>query len=301
MPGFDWGSIVAPLVKEAIGVAAFIIPEPGVPEVRLLKESEEAEVNTERLKLVRKLLDEVKQETPCPSCVNKVDEINREVRALEKKVVTQERVARLRENLRALLEDAQGDLSALTSEEEGSAAQRDTTLRNATGSSRKVGVATPIEKELGVMTRSGEQRGGRPVSGKTRPEQTDESYCLECVEGHTMRAQTELRHAIDRFRTAGEMTPGVEEKVRVAIREIAGIEEDVTSTKGADPKVSEALSKILDKSRWIVKGYGVGGKGLTIGRGSMEDLEALRAEVGAIQDTTYKIVGACPTCLKRLK
>jgi len=300
MPAIDWVGIAVPVIKELIGVATFLIPAPGVPEVKLLKESEEAEINMERIKLVRKLLDEVKQETPCPSCANRVVEIDKEVQILEKQVVTQERVLRLRENLKALLEDAQGDFPELTAEEQ-SVVPRDTTQHGALGSSVNVGVATPTKKELGVATPSGEHGGSRPETGKTRPEQTDESYCLECVEGHGMKAQTELRHAIDRFRTAGEMTPGVVEKVRVAIQEISGIDEDVKSTKGADPKVSEGLSRILNKARWIRKEYGVGGKGLTAGHGDMKDLEMLRSEVGEIQDAAYKIVGQCPTCLKRLR
>lgn len=310
MSAGPWVEIAIPVIKELIGVATFLIPAPGVPEIKLLKDSEETEVNSERIKLVRKLLNEVKEETPCPSCAKKVADIDKEVAALEKETITQEKVLRLREDLTSLLNTAKEDFPEWTSGGESvlqksmtqyDAVQRDTAEHDAVGSSGNVGVRTPTENELRVMIPSGEQRGGRPVTGKTHVGQSDEEYCLECVEGHTMKAHTEMRHAIDRFRTAGEMTEGVKEKVRVAIEEISGIDEDVKSTKGADPKVSEGLDKILDKARWIRKRYGLGGVGLTVGQGGMKDLEALRSDIDSVQESAYKLVGQCPTCLKRLK
>ena len=134
-----------------------------------------------------------------------------------------------------------------------------------------------------------------PESGKTFEEQSNEAYCLECVEGHTMLALTEMRHAIERYRSAGKMSKGVTEKVRVSIREIVGITEDVKNTDDASPEVKEGLDTILDEVRWIRKEYGISG-GLTRGIGSIEDLEALRARISAINLKAYELVEKCPTC-----
>jgi len=134
-----------------------------------------------------------------------------------------------------------------------------------------------------------------PASGKTFEEQSDESYCLECIEGHSMKSSTEIEHAIDRFRSAGKMTSGVTEKVRASIKALQGIPEDVKNTTDASPEVKEGLDEILNEVRWIRKEYGISG-GLTRGIGTMEDLEALRTRITAINLKAYELVEKCPTC-----
>jgi len=142
---------------------------------------------------------------------------------------------------------------------------------------------------------------GKPQSGRTFSGQSDEAYCLECIEGHTMMGQTEMRHAIDRYRSAGEMTEGVTEKVRVAIREIEGIIEDARNTRGADIKVQTGLNEILEETRWIRKEFGLSGRGLTNGEGSLQDLTELRDRIDAIQKKAYDLAKDCPTCAKYKK
>ena len=137
---------------------------------------------------------------------------------------------------------------------------------------------------------------GKPETGRTYAGQSNESYCLECIEGHTMLAQTEMRHALDRYRTAQQMTPGVTEKVRVAIAELQGIVEDARNIEGAAPEVKKGIREILDEVRWIRKGYGLSGKGLTIGYGTAEDLNELKSRIGNMQEKAYDLVSECPTC-----
>jgi len=136
----------------------------------------------------------------------------------------------------------------------------------------------------------------KPEDGRSFTNQTDESYCVECIEGHTMTALTEMRHAIDRYRTAGKMTEGVSEKVRVAIAELMGIEEDARNTSGAAPAVKAGINNILNEIRWIRKEYGVSGIGLTIGHGEEQDLLSLRDKIQTIQNEAYTLVQVCPTC-----
>lgn len=141
----------------------------------------------------------------------------------------------------------------------------------------------------------------KPEDGRSFTGQTDESYCVECIEGHTMIALTEMRHAIDRYRTAGKMTEGVAEKVRVAIAELQGIEEDAKNTANAAPNVKEGIDNILDQVRWIRKKYGVSGVGLTIGLGTEEDLIELRDRIQILQKDAYELVKVCPTCNPRIQ
>lgn len=122
-----------------------------------------------------------------------------------------------------------------------------------------------------------------------------------CIEGHTMTALTEMRHAIDRYRTAGKMTEGVSEKVRVAIAELMGIEEDAKNTAGAAPKVKTGIDNILNQVRWIRKEYGVSGVGLTVGQGEEQDLLKLRDKIQTIQNEAYTLVLVCPTCNPRIQ
>lgn len=150
----------------------------------------------------------------------------------------------------------------------------------------------PITKSQDVLLTKGEEK---PETGRTFEGQSDEAYCLECVEGHTMTALTEMRHAIDRYRTAGKMTDGVTEKVRVAIAELQGITEDVRTTEKASPDVKKGLGAILDEVRWVRKEFGISG-GLTRGIGSMEDLEELRERISTMNLTAYKLVEKCTTC-----
>jgi len=139
----------------------------------------------------------------------------------------------------------------------------------------------------------------KPETGRTFKEQSDESYCLECVEGHTMVALTEMRHAIDRFRSGKAMTSGVMDKVRAAIAELQGINEDVKSTENASPEVKRGLDEILDEVRWIRKEYGMAGKGLTRGYGQIADLENLRNRILVLQNKAYRLAESCPTCKVR--
>lgn len=135
----------------------------------------------------------------------------------------------------------------------------------------------------------------KPESGRTYPSQSKESYCFECIERHAMIAKTEMRHAIDRYRTAGRMTSGVTEKVRIALEEINGITADVETTNDASPEVQEGLNEILNGVRWISKEYGISG-GLSRGQGSIKDLEDMRSRIVALQSKAYVLVEKCPSC-----
>jgi len=135
----------------------------------------------------------------------------------------------------------------------------------------------------------------KPETGRTFQNQSDEGYCLECTSGHTMTALTEMRHALDRYRTAGQMTEGVQEKVRNSIAELMGITYDVRDLSNASSEVKKGLNEILDEVRWIRK-EAESVKGLTRGYGTEEDLKNLSDRILVLQNKAYRLYQQCPTC-----
>jgi len=113
----DWHRIVVPFVEEAIGLASLLIPEPKAEPVRIMTDVEAAELNTERIKLIKKLLDEVKKDTACPRCLDHVKKAEEEVTWLEEQIPSYERIARLRQNLRQLLDEVKEGLPLLTEQQ----------------------------------------------------------------------------------------------------------------------------------------------------------------------------------------
>jgi len=117
MSPVDYHKIVMPFVEEAIGLATLLIPEPKPEPVRVMTDVETAELNTERIKVIKKLLGEVKQDTTCPKCLSHVDAAEKEIEWLEEQVPQYERIARLRKSLRELLDEVKTGLPLLTEEQ----------------------------------------------------------------------------------------------------------------------------------------------------------------------------------------
>jgi len=128
-----------------------------------------------------------------------------------------------------------------------------------------------------------------PESGHTSENQTSFGYCLECLEGHILAAVTETRHAVERFNSSRKMTRGVVEKIRVVLAEVQGIDEDIGEAEAPTPEAELQLKQILDASRWIRKNFGLGGIGLTIGKGTEADLKNLRKQVLYLQKMIYNL------------
>ena len=80
----------------------------------------------------------------------------------------------------------------------------------------------------------------------------DEGYCLECLHKHINTANVLIREALQRF-DAKEPSDRVVEKVRAAVAELTGAEDD---SKFATGKVAEINRKIRDLRRNIwERGY----------------------------------------------
>jgi len=80
----------------------------------------------------------------------------------------------------------------------------------------------------------------------------DEGYCLECLHKHINTANILIREALQRF-DSREPQERVLEKVRAAVSELTGAEDD---SKFATGKVAEINKRIRDLRRYIwEKGY----------------------------------------------
>lgn len=111
MSKVDWQKIAVPLVEELVGVVSLLIPEPKVEEVKVLTDVEVSEVNTERLVLIKRLLNEVKESAKCPICLKQVEKTEEDLDLLDKQILSQERVARIREDLKQLLSKVKEDVA----------------------------------------------------------------------------------------------------------------------------------------------------------------------------------------------
>lgn len=117
MSKVDWHKIAMPFVEEAIGLATLLVPEPKVEEVRILTDVESAELNTERIKLAKKVLEELRENSQCPKCVKKTDAALVIVNELVTEIPSYERIARLRQNLRQLLDEVKEGLPLLSEQQ----------------------------------------------------------------------------------------------------------------------------------------------------------------------------------------
>jgi len=81
---------------------------------------------------------------------------------------------------------------------------------------------------------------------------TDEGYCLECLHKHINTANVLIREALQRY-DSKESQERVLEKVRAAVAELVGAEDDSKFSTG---RVAEINNKIRELRRYIwEKGY----------------------------------------------
>lgn len=113
----DYHRIVLPFVEEAFGLATLLIPEPKAEPTPVLTDVEAAELNTERIKLVKKLVLEMRQETACPRCAKKIESLLPTINELETEIPSYEKIARLRQNLRQLLDEVKTGLPLLSEQQ----------------------------------------------------------------------------------------------------------------------------------------------------------------------------------------
>lgn len=98
--------ILGSVIEELIGLSTMLIPEPKTEPLKLSLEEADIDASMQNVQAMKGLLAELRKSdaVTCPKCVAHVDKIEEELTWLEQRVPSYERVARLRRQLRELLD-----------------------------------------------------------------------------------------------------------------------------------------------------------------------------------------------------
>ena len=113
-------------------------------------------------------------------------------------------------------------------------------------------------------------------------------YCVECCSKHSQTAKVLMREAIQRAQVGSPSDLGVLEKVRGAVEELVGFEDDSDTVKNEKVSTLNNLSRTLRKLIYAKKAE--------IGGGSLEDLREIKDMLDKLVDVTYQ-VRASEECL----
>lgn len=129
--------------------------------------------------------------------------------------------------------------------------------------------------------------GGEAKSFK---EQTDVDYCIECSVKHSQTAKVLMREALQRAEAGDPNQEGVKEKVRGAVEELCGLEDDTTT-------VSNEMVSALNISARELRKF-IYTKGAEMGKASVEDLREIKGMVDKLVEASYTVRAAeeCPSC-----
>ena len=130
------------------------------------------------------------------------------------------------------------------------------------------------------------------AEAKSYEGQSDESYCLECIVKHSQSAAMAMTEAIQRAEAGDPALEGVKEKVKAAVRQLTGIEEDAGN-------VSEPAVRALDTMGRSIRKY-VYTTGAEIGKASKEQLYETQNLIEELVNASYLArevqEGDCPGC-----
>lgn len=234
----DYAGVAVGVIKELISVATTFIPQPKIDEKTILTDLEAAEINSERLKLVRVLMNEVKEDVKCSSCRTHIEKAEEELTYLEKEVPRIERVTALRTHLRDLLEEAQKEMKLSDDVEPLEPLLEEKTTSPSISKSASASI-------MSRDTTSHSTSNIIPNSEKVK------SACVPCAIGHFTGSAKLLQEAV-RFKKDGLSSPQVMDDIAEAIAEQNALERiDLTPAKIRDLPESEKemANKALVKSR----------------------------------------------------
>lgn len=122
--------------------------------------------------------------------------------------------------------------------------------------------------------------------------QSDVDYCLECCNKHSQTASMLMTEALQRAESGGPGLPGVQEKVRAAVREITGFEDDTETVHNHAVMELNTMARALRKHIYSTKAE--------IGQASLEDLQGMKELVDNLVEASYLTreaeEGDCPEC-----
>ena len=123
--------------------------------------------------------------------------------------------------------------------------------------------------------------------------QSELDYCLECIcNRHGPTGKTLMKEALQRARAGSPSDPGVIEKVRGVVDELAGIEDDSDTVKNEKVEALNDLARTLRKHIYATKA--------DIGGASLDDLREIKGMMDKLVDAAYQVrmseEGPCIGC-----
>lgn len=119
-------------------------------------------------------------------------------------------------------------------------------------------------------------------------------YCIECAVKHSQTSKVLMREAIQRARRNGAHSEGVKEKVRGAVEELTGMEDDTNVTQEENKNVAALNTAARDVRKFIHSTQA------EIGGASLEQLGEIKEKTDWLVEYAYKVresEEACPTCI----
>ena len=158
-------------------------------------------------------------------------------------------------------------------------------MESASGEAKPREIKSPESKKRGTtkVKKNPEKKVASEEGYKSYSGQTRTSYCNECLVKHSSTAKELLKEAIDRSLKSGQ---GVEDKVRKAVDELNGMDDDLPQGEELPDDVQERFDHMDSERRAIRKQ--IYAKNLDISGGSKKELRAIQGRVSDLLDYAYE-------------
>lgn len=138
-----------------------------------------------------------------------------------------------------------------------------------------------IDKGLSIPAPPTPPLPSRKPTGRSYEGQTELSYCIECMEKHSITAKVLMREGLQRAEADTPSSPGVQEKVRGVVEELAGFEDDSDTVENERVIALNTMARSLRKYIYTT--------GAEIGKASVTELRKIKAMIDQLVDATYLV------------
>jgi len=141
----------------------------------------------------------------------------------------------------------------------------------------------PLKGVRGFVARARPEQIGlqKPHTHLSYEGQSKLDYCVECLSKHSQAGSVLMREAVQRAEAGSPSDPGVLEKVRGAVKELVGFEDDSDTVK------NERISGLNTAARELRKLIYL--KRAEIGGASLGDLREIKGMMDKLVDATYTV------------
>ena len=140
---------------------------------------------------------------------------------------------------------------------------------------------TELDKRFTLPTGFVPKTKPKPHTHLSYEGQSKVDYCQECLSKHGQTAKVLMREALQRAKAGSPSDSGVLEKVRGAVEELVGFEDDSDTVE--NEKVSTLNSAARDLRKLIYA------KGAEVGTANLEDLREIKGMIDKLVDVTYQV------------